>query len=502
MLAALIGFFMMPFLISNLGDHDYGIWLVATSLVGTYYLLDFGLAATVMRYAALSVGSGDVQHLSRVVTTALAIYALLATAVLLVTLVLGYLAPQWNVAANDASDFRHVILITGLSMALGFPFKAFAGILQARLRYDLLSSISLFKMIFSTACTIFLVLQGYGIVALAYIGLIAGLLSDLAFLAYARREAPGLEVRRSLFDLSLLRQLGSFSIWSFLIQLAGQLRFRIDALVIGSMRGATDVTQYTVGARLSEIPDGVLYQATNIVQPLLTGHFAEGKQQRMLETLSLYTRINAAFGVYVTGMLLILGEAFISRWMGAGYSNSIFVLYALTLTRCLGFILNPLDNSLYAIGKIQFLAAVNILDAAVNVALSIWLGGMYGIIGVALGTLIPMTATRLLFVMPYACRQLGWPLTAYLRVVGRPLLVGSVLICLSWLLYNCNRWADPGYVRIGFFALFCAAVYVPLVFWLGFSVIERATSIAGLQQAFLGSKPRRPIDTHPEGGSA
>jgi O-antigen/teichoic acid export membrane protein len=408
----------------------------------------------------------------------------LAFAVLACSFVLSVWAPQWNVAAGDTAQFQHVILVTGMSMAIGFPFKAYAGILHARLRFDLVSIVGLVSMIFGTLATVLLISNGYGIVALAYVGLVSRLLADLVFLLLARREAPGLQVQRSLIDFSLVRELASFSASSFIIQISNQLRFQIDALVIGSIRSAAAVTQYSVGARLSEIPDGILYQATNVVQPLLTSYHAADERQRMLDALSLYTRVNVVLGVFVSGMLIMLGDAFIGLWMGQGYATSVLVLYSLTLTRCIGFMLNPIDNSLYAIGRIRVLALAGLMEAMVNVALSIWLGRRYGIVGVALGTLIPMIVTRLVFVAPYACKQLDWSMVDFSRTVGRPLLVGICVLCAIWLVFARVGWAVDGYASMALFALLSVGIYLPCVFFLGLSRIDRVTIADGLRSAF------------------
>ena len=482
--SALIGFFMMPFLVGHLGEHDYGVWIVATSLVGTYYLLDFGLAASVMRFAAVSVGRGDSAQLSRVVSTALAVYIGLAFLILLLSLGLSAWAPSWKVAAGDADDFRHVILVTGFSLALGFPFKAYAGILQARLRYDLMSTIGLISAVVGTAATVWLVSRGFGIVALAYVGLGTSVLTNFLFLQLARSEAPGLVVRRSLFDVSLVKELASFSAWSFLIQVSNLLRFRIDALVIGSFRSAADVTRYSVGARLSEIPSGMLYQATNIVQPLLTGYHAVGQRHQLLDAMRLYTRVNVALGLFVAGMLIILGEVFINRWMGPNYSVSVVVLYCLALTHCIGFMINPLDNSMYAIGKIKGLAVINVLDAVLNLGFSLWLVRSHGIVGVALGTLIPMLLTRMFLMVPYACAKIGWPLLDYLRTLLRPLVVGGLALAAIATVFAQVHLPVTGYVLIILVSLCGALFYLPAVFFLGMGPADRIAIIDGLRGAF------------------
>jgi O-antigen/teichoic acid export membrane protein len=61
-------------------------------------------------------------------------------------------------------------------------------------------------------------------------------------------------------------------------------------------------------------------------------------------------------------------------------------------------------------GRHRFLAWVNLSTGLVNVALSVALIGLFGLPGVAIGTLIPIAAASIFVVQPAACRRVGLPL--------------------------------------------------------------------------------------------
>ena len=44
-LLIIIGFFMLPFMVSNLGDELYGIWIIVSSITGALYIFDLGFAS-------------------------------------------------------------------------------------------------------------------------------------------------------------------------------------------------------------------------------------------------------------------------------------------------------------------------------------------------------------------------------------------------------------------------------------------------------------------------
>src|ERR1044071_4865332 len=69
-----VGFFLTPALLNYLGEKKFGIWTLASSLVGYFGLLEFGVGAAVFRYVPLYHGQGDSHRVSAVVSTSLAFY--------------------------------------------------------------------------------------------------------------------------------------------------------------------------------------------------------------------------------------------------------------------------------------------------------------------------------------------------------------------------------------------------------------------------------------------
>ena len=71
------------------------------------------------------------------------------------------------------------------------------------------------------------------------------------------------------------------------------------------------------------------------------------------------------------------------------------------------FIHNPLINALYAVGKHQRLAVANVVEAGLNVVLSIVLSYRYGVTGVAIGTTLPLILIRRTILGPWGSRMIG-----------------------------------------------------------------------------------------------
>ena len=63
--------------------------------------------------------------------------------------------------------------------------------------------------------------------------------------------------------------------------------------------------------------------------------------------LVLFTKVNAVLALFGGGMIVILGDAFIRRWVGEDYRDAYPVLAVLILAMVCEIIQNPASNVLY-----------------------------------------------------------------------------------------------------------------------------------------------------------
>ena len=99
-------------------------------------------------------------------------------------------------------------------------------------------------------------------------------------------------------------------------------------------------------------------------------------------------------------------------------------------------------------------------EAAANILLSIFLIQRYGIIGVALGTSLPMIITHLFIIPVYANRVIEFPFARYARVVLGCLILGGGVHIASWLLIRDRLSAD--YRSIVMYGVITSAAFIIL----------------------------------------
>lgn len=471
-LSIAISFFMLPFLVNKLGDKWYGIWTIVGSLLGYYYLVDFGLATAVTRYVTQHIAKKESHNVNIIINTSLAIYTIMALAIFIITIIISYIANYFVPDTKELYLIRLVIIIMGLNLAIEFPFKAFSGIIGAYVRYDLLSYSHLFTLLLSTGLTVFFLNRGYGILSLSLIGFTCSQISNLLFYFIAKHLFSDIQLNLKYFQRDKVRELFSYSIWSFVIQLSDQLRFRIDSIVIAWMMTASHVTHYFIGARLAELFMILVFRATNILTPVFTKYHAENNYEEIRNKLLFLTKINTILSVFGGGIIIIVGKPFIIRWMGEKYLDAYPVLVVLMIALIFEIINNPSNNVLYAISKHRYLATVNIIEGVANLVLSIVLIYLYGLIGVALGTAIPIVLSRV-FVLPlYVSKCIGLPIKKYyLNIFSTGVFTVAYLV-LFYVLTK-NLLIIPNYSNIIVVSVSALPIYLISILFISFNQSER-----------------------------
>jgi len=64
--SALVGFILIPMFTKYLGAAQYGVWVLAQSVVSYLSLLEFGLTTTLTRHLAAAKATGDYDQANRI----------------------------------------------------------------------------------------------------------------------------------------------------------------------------------------------------------------------------------------------------------------------------------------------------------------------------------------------------------------------------------------------------------------------------------------------------
>jgi O-antigen/teichoic acid export membrane protein len=265
---------------------------------------------------------------------------------------------------------------------------------------------------------------------------------------------------------SVTRRLLGFSWPLLVIDLAALLQSRTDEIVVGIALSLGAIAPYALARRLSTVPRMLAEQFVVLLLPLASELDAVADRERLQLLYLTGVRVSLAIAMPLTGCFLILAVPIVDAWVGPGFEAGAPVMVILAIATAIDLSLWPAGFVLQGINRHRWVAPIALASGLANLGLSLALAQPFGIVGVAVGTLIPTAVEAALLVTPLALRALGvgpWkfvtqalapavlpivPVLVVLSVASqlvRPLSVLPILllIALAHLVYGVVYLATP-----------------------------------------------------------
>ena len=435
-----LSFFLAPFIVNALGDVYYGIWAVMMQFTGYLYLMDFGLRDSIIKNVAKYKARKQDKQLSVTLSVALSLYAGMTLICLIITaalvLALDHIA---EIPETHIAEASIVVMLTGATIAQTFLFNIFSGAMMGLQRYLTLNAISITLNIARAAAIVVALGSGQKIVGLALIHFLTGFLTGICYLfvAIAILRKSGLSLRLHWVPWAnyrrVARNLFGFSIFVFINNIGQKIIYATDAVVIVAFLPVAFVTPYAIAGNLVNYLKSLLAVTTMIFNPVASDLSARRRKDEIRSLLVNGSRLSLFVSLPVAVSYIASGPEFIGLWISPKYSElSGSILLILATAHIVASPSHAIGSVLYGLSQHRSLAFFRIGEAISNLALSIVLVRQYGLIGVAIGTLVPHIVVTGLMIPIYATRLLGMnPFKYYAEAWTRPLLNAVPFLLLT-----------------------------------------------------------------------
>jgi len=409
-----VGFFLSPFILHHLGDEAFGLWVLIFSLTGYYGIFDFGIRSSLIRYVSKFQATGDKDELARLINTSLFSYTCLGL-ILIVPTVLGsfYVDRLFHIPTAFLRDARILFLMVGLSLAIGFPLGISGGILEGLQRFYLMNWTNIVSTLARAVLIVYVLRHGLGLLSVALITVSLPLITS-AVRAVIAHHLLTIPYGWKYVSRESLRQVATYGSVTFMIIVAGRLRFKTDAVIIGTFLSASAITYFSIGARLVDYAAEVVSSLAQIFTPMSSHFHATGDYNQLRKIFISGNRACALVMFPMTVALVVMGKSVIEAWVGPRYVASYIVLLVLLIPSTFYQSQSTSNRILFGMSQHKSLAYVVFMEGIANLILSIVLVRRLGIVGDAIGTAIPLLCTALMFLPRHLCRQLGVPVREFL----------------------------------------------------------------------------------------
>ena len=283
-LSIVITFFLSPFVVHRLGDAAYGVWVLIASLTGYLGLLDMGVRAAVTRYIPKFHTQGEHEESSRIVSSALALFAAAGLIAILLCCSVAFFALEYlHIPMHLWNGARIVLVLAGVSVALSFISGVFGGVVIGLQRFDLYNGVGTAAFVLRSVAIVLVLLHGYGLVALAVVQLSYALVSLAVNMLTSIRLYPELRPALSLATRTHLKTIFSFSVYAFALNVFSYVILYTDSLVIAAMLPVSLVTFFSIAANLVSYARQLVGGITTTVGPIASRLEASGDSKNLQE---------------------------------------------------------------------------------------------------------------------------------------------------------------------------------------------------------------------------
>ena len=430
--SALIGLVVLPFNVRYLGTSAYGLWMLTASITTYFTVMELGYGGAVVRYVAEFRARKDAQSLNEVLSTLFFVFTAIGLVSYVLAIGMAALMPViFNLAPEQVQTGRTILLIIAANVTLHFVYSVYGGVVNGFERYYLNNVIGMVTAIAGAAVNVAVLLLGYGLVELVAATTLVRMTPYYLYRRNARTVFPAMELKWRHVRWERLREVTGFSAYLAVIKWSSRVNYAFDSFTIGIFLNTAAVGLYSIALRLSEALYRMTHQLQVFLFPAMVHRAVEGRTADQRRLLVQATRFQLAIALALCGSTAAVADVLIRTWIGPDVLESARVAQLLIAVVALRAWMAVPGTLLQGTGRHVYVAKVSAATALANVLLSVVLVQSMGLVGVALGTLIPVTAAAALAVFPAACAEVELPVVdGYRRVVWPAVWPALVVIAL------------------------------------------------------------------------
>lgn len=433
---AVIGFFMIRFLLGQFGEVRYGVWrLIGGSIFCYAPLLSLGLNSAINRYIPVYLAKNDTDGIQRVINTSLFVFTILAVVLAIASLVVYHNIDSWfRIEPELVKTAGMLVLIVGFCGAFSMPLQPSTAVLSGLQRYDLINLVVLITLLLRTLLVVLLVLRGHGLLT---VGMVMGLSEIAVRIAHSTlvmRLLPGASLSLAKIDLRLLREMLPYGINTFLYAIGALIIQHASILIIGIFIGIAEVSQFATAAAAVFLLSMLLRAFTAAIKPAVSDLDARDDKMLVKEIALLTQKYCLLLIIPSVVFMVLMGREFLWVWVGDRFEDPavIDVMAAILAILAIGHSMRLAQHSNFLVlvgrGQHRIFGILTALMALLCVSASVIsvkvLG--WGLIGIAWSNLLPQLLISGVILPIYFNWKMHISALESVRNVWWPAILGSL----------------------------------------------------------------------------
>ena len=420
MLMILTSFLLMPLMLKYLGEERYGIWLTMYSIVSWASFFDLGIGNGLRNKISEYLEQKKYDYAVKSISSAYVCIFLICFIVYVSFSVIAQFI-NWDALFNTKDVSFDEIQLSFMIVFGFFLVNFFLSIVDQLFHATKDTAKTILRPL---ASNIFALIAVYFVnvffdSSLVYLAVVYGfslILSSLLLTLYFYIKYPSLTPKLKYFNKKQIFEIMNLGGQFLIIQIAVLIIFTTDKIIISQVVSPAAVVPYETTFKLFGL---VLVMNSVFLNPLWSSYtraFARGDSSYIKKILKMSHIVFLILSLFAV-LLYFFSKEIIKFWM----SDQINIQNDLALIMCAFFVVRVWCDVyayfLNGISKIKIQMYLAIIQAMINLPISIFLGKEFGVVGVIAGSLITLSLSA--FILPIYTYYLIRKINAHSSVPGK-----------------------------------------------------------------------------------
>lgn len=472
----IVGLIFTPILVRVLGQSEYGLYSLVSSVITYITVLDFGLGNAITVFTTKFKTNNQKEEEFNLNGIAIIIYSIIGIIAFIVGIVLYNNIQNMfgNTMTSQEIELAKIMtLILTFNVSITFPFTVFSSIITAYEEFVFAKLVNIIRTIMSPILMLIVLAFGYRSVALAVVTTIVNILCLLLNMFFCSKKLKiKIKFNFTKQHIILIKQIFSYSVFIFLGVVMDKLNWSVDQFILGSIVGTTAVAIYSAASQLSTMYQSFSTGISGVMLPKVTAMVEKKVPDEQISDLFIRTgRVQYIVMALVITGFIIFGPEFINLWVGQEYYQAYYIACILMIPVTIPLIQNVGISILQAKNKHKFRTIVYLIIAIGNVGISIPLAKMYGGVGAAVGTAISVLIGSIIIMNIYYYKVININIPKFWKEIIK--MTAPVLLTLIIGLVMNKMFVANSYLKLGLKILVYTTIYALFMWKMGMSSYEK-----------------------------
>ena len=381
-----------PIMLRLLGQSEYGLYSLVSSVVSYLGLFNFGFTGCYIRFYTRYKSVNDNKGVARLNGMFISIYLCLSLLVVLVGFVFAIksnIILGTKLSLDELNTARVLIIIMVFNMAFSLPMTIFGAYINAHEQFVFQKILSLIRVLVNPLVILPVLFMGYGSIGLVAATTLVNVLVSIVNVVFCLKKLK-MKFDFTSFDFALMLEMTFFSFYIFLNMILDQISWNVDKYILGRFRGTATVAVYSLAATLNQYYLAFSSSISSVFEPRVNKMAILSDNDNISKLFVKVGRIQFMVLALICSGFIFFGKSFISMWAGDNYETSYYIVLLLMIPITIPLIQNLGITIQRAKNMHKFRSIVLFVIAICNLGISIPLAKAYGGIGAAAGTAIAL----------------------------------------------------------------------------------------------------------------